>query len=126
MAERAAALAAAPDSVTLTVCREGYFPHEMKVIECRADDLSNMLVKVQADAFQTVILQQGVRAGVCMRRGRDSVTVSGPAVGMDNAGPQGGGIASGKGYCTLNIVSDSASVWIDGQMAHYEFKHDDY
>ena len=69
--------------------------------------------------------RQGVRAGVCMRRGRDSVTVSGPAVGVDNAGQQSGGIVSGKGYCTLNLVADGASVWIDGQMAHYEFKHDD-
>lgn len=125
MVERAAALAAAPDSVTLTVCREGYFPHELKVVECRTDDLSNLWIKVQADAFQTVILRQGVRAGVCMRRGRDSVTVSGPAVSVDNAGQQSGGIVSGKGYCTLNLVADGASVWIDGQMAHYEFKHDD-
>ena len=118
-------MAAAPDSVTMTVCRDGYFPHELKVVECRAGDLSNLWIKVQADAFQSVILRQGVRAGVCMRRGRDSVTVSGPAVDVDNAGQQSGGIVSGKGYCTLNLVADGASVWIDGQMAHYEFKHDD-
>ena len=62
MVERAAAPAAAPDTVTLTVCREGYFPHELKVVECRAGDLSNLWIKVQTDAFQSVILRQGVRA----------------------------------------------------------------
>lgn len=125
MIQRAAALAAAPDSVTLTVCREGYFPHELKVAECRTEDLGSLWIKVQADAFLAVFLRQGVRAGVCMRRGKDSVTLSGPAVSVESAAQPFEGTVPEKGYCTLNLVTDSASVWIDGQMAHYEFKHDD-
>ena len=104
----------------MTVCRDGYFPHELKVVECRAGDLSNLWIKVQADAFQSVILRQGVRAGVCMRRGRDSVTLSGQMCSVDDADAAAAGIVAGRGFCAVRFTSESASVWIDDEAAHYD------
>lgn len=123
MMQRAAATVAAADSVTLTACREGYFPREVEVVGLQADDLGTVWMTVRADAAAAVTFRRGVRAGLCMRRGRDSVTLSGHMRSVDDADViASGGIAAGRGLCAVRFTSENASVWIDGQPAHYDFE----
>lgn len=117
--QRAAATVAAADSVTLTACREGYFPRVLEVAEFRAEDLSTVWMAVRADAASVVTFRQGVRAGVCLRRGKDSVTLTGHLKCVEGADAGVRGVAAGKGLCAVRFTSERASVWIDRRPAHY-------
>lgn len=120
MMQRAAAVAVDPDSVTLTACREGYYPRALEVACIKAGDLDEIWMKVRADAVAARRLRRGVLAGVCLRRGCDSVTLTGRAVEVAAAcdSPEGG-LDREKGYCILRFTAESASMWIDRKAAHY-------
>lgn len=120
MVERAAATVAEADSVTLTACREGYFPREVEVAGLHADGLTTVWMSVRADAGAVVTLRRGVRAALCIRRGKDSVTLSGQMCSVDDADAAAAGIVAGRGFCAVRFTSESASVWIDDEAAHYD------
>ncbi len=120
--QRAAAVAAEADTITLTACREGYYPREMEVAEFRVEDLGTVWMKVRTDAASAVALRNGMLAGVCLRRGTDSVTLTGHAVCVDGSDTVAESALAGKGSCTLRFTSAEASVWVDRRSAHYDFR----
>lgn len=119
----AAAVAAEADTITLTACREGYYPREMEVTEIRVENLGTVWMKVRTDATSAIALRNGMLAGLCLRRGADSVTLTGYAVCVDGTGMVAESDLAGRGACTLRFTSEDASVWIDRQSAHYDFRN---
>lgn len=122
MLERAAAMVAAADTVIMAEYREGFFPRQLEVVGYRADNLNTVWMKVRAEGASAVKLRRGVRAGLCMRRGDDSIILTGRVVvaraSMANERP----VVSGRSYCTLRFIPERASVWIDRRAAHYDLR----
>lgn len=118
MMQRATATVAAADSVTLATCREGYFPRALEVAEFRANDLNTVWMTVRTDAASAITFRCGVRAGVCLRQGRNSVTLMGRLVSVDAADVELSGVKVRKGFCAVKFTSEKASMWIDRQTAH--------
>ena len=63
--QRAAAVAAEADTITLTACREGYYPREMEVTEIRVENLGTVWMKVRTDATSAIALCRAAFRGSC-------------------------------------------------------------